>query len=119
VKLKFLAPACVEGLNQPPAIIRPSDTLWIVREAEALGLGPLADPMIVRQCDAVTNPSSPPPASKNPIPQSHEAPPLQMPRRWTAAGSRRATTSAVALVWNRFARFGAGTSGYGRSPSTA
>jgi probable F420-dependent oxidoreductase len=41
VKFGFLLPTCMEGLNQPPATIRPADILRIAREAEALGLDSL------------------------------------------------------------------------------
>ena len=41
MKFGFLLPTCMEGLNQPPATIRPPDILRIAREAEALGLDSL------------------------------------------------------------------------------
>ena len=41
VKFGFLLPTCMEGLNQPPASIRPADVMRIAREAEALGLDSL------------------------------------------------------------------------------
>ncbi len=38
MKFGFLLPTCMEGLNQPPACIRPADIIRIAREAEGLGL---------------------------------------------------------------------------------